>query len=128
MDVTKAERIVMNVNAQVDSVLKGLGYQIPVTGTQSIELLKDIVVQGSIAQILKAMFYGIKNPDDVGANEAWREFTGKLKALVDPDNPMTLPDAVVIDVAVKDTAEISSGFTYSMEEGDYFQPTRNQVF
>ena len=130
-DIAKAEAIVTSINHQVESMVRGLGYEVPVlqaTAPQSYSILKDIVVAGSIAQILKAMYYGVRNPDDVGANDAWREYSGKLKALGDPDNPLTLVDAVKIDIAEHQAAEISSGFSALLDSGENFKPTRDQVF
>ncbi len=122
----RAERIVASVNNQVDSIVQGLGWIVPVTGTQSVEILKDVVISGAIAQLLKAMFYGIKSPEEVGANDAWREFTAKLKALSDPDNPLTLPDATPAgDNATKVSAEILWNFS---ELDEPTAVTRSQVF
>lgn len=129
LDEAKGAKIVENINAQVDSILKGLGYVTPVTGTASLKVLKDIVVQGSLAQILKALYYGIKNPDDVGANEAWRTYQNLLKALINPDDPLTLPDAQISDAASKVTAEIHGSFLTPTElTSSSFWPTRDQMF
>lgn len=129
-DAEKVQRIIDSISKQVDATIHGLGFSVPVvqaTSPEAYEVVKDIVLAGSIAQVLKAMYYGIRDPEDVGANAAWREYTGKLKALGNPDDPLTLTDAVRIDVADKVTAEISGNFT---QIGDYeqFLPTRNQVF
>jgi len=126
----EARRLVAQVDSYVNTVVRGLGYATPVTGPQSLILLRDIVVQGSIAKILKAMFYGIKNPDDVGANEAWRDFTTKLKRLQDSDDPFVLPDAVMNVTTEKLQAELDSdrlslGASY---ENETFWPTRSQEF
>lgn len=129
-DLTKAERIVASINQQVDAVVHGLGFQTPVsqvTSPAAFSILQDIVIAGSIAQILKAMYYGIRDPEEVGANAAWREFTAKLKALANPDDPLTLTDAVIVDVAEKVSAEISGNFE-DVGEIQQFTPTRSQVF
>lgn len=129
---SEAEKIVTAVNAQVDSVLKGLGYVIPIDpdeSPKSVEILKDIVIQGSIAKLLKAMFYGIRSPQDVGANDAWREFTTKLQQLANQSDPMTLIDAVMTDVAEHVRAEIDSNISDPDQTDPFiFQVTRDQVF
>jgi hypothetical protein len=124
----KAQAILDNLHAQVDGILKGLGYIVPVTGTESVKILKDIVIQGSIAQVLKTLFYGIKDPEEVGANQAYREFRNKLKALADPDDPLTLSDAQISEAASKVAAELISSYTVEAGDSDTFRPLRDQVF
>lgn len=129
---TDAEAIVASVNGQVNSVLNGLGYTIPISATESplsVALLKDIVIQGSIAKILKAMFYGIRSPQDVGANDAWREFTSKLSALGNQSDPMTLPDANMTAVAQHVRSELDSNISDTDQTDEtVFRPTRDQIF
>ena len=123
-----AETLVSSVNDHVNSVLKGLGYVVPVTGAQSIAILKDIVIQGSVAKILKAMFYGIRSPQDVGANDAWREFTTKLQSLSNQSDPFVLPDADITGVAEHVRAELDSNIGDIDQTDDFFRATRDQVF
>ena len=126
-DPSKAEAIIVSISRQVDAMVRGLGYQVPIDPTVSPEsaaILKDIVVAGSVAQILKAQFYGIRDPEEIGANDAWREYTSRMKALGNPDDPLSLVDAVRLDVGDKVISEISSAFT-SFDDG---RPTRDQVF
>ena len=127
--IVQAEAIVTSINGQVDSILAGLGFTIPVTGPKSIEVLKGIVIQGSLAQILKAMFYGVRNPNDVGANDAWREFQGRLKALKDPNNPLSLPDAALGQQGDKTRLDFSSDVIDNLSDStENWRPTRSQVF
>ena len=126
---TDAQAIVDRVDAEVNGVLKGLGYITPVIGAASIQILKDIVVQGAVARILKAMFYGVRNPDEVGATDAWREYQGKLKAIADPEDPLTLPDAQVSVAAEKSTTPVRSSVIDELGTFvDEYRPTRDMVF
>jgi hypothetical protein len=84
------------------------------------------VIQGAIAKILRAMFIGVRDLNQVGAVEAWKEFLGKLKALSRPDDPVTLVDADNTDVPAKETAELASSFI--SEEDDFDRPARDQRF
>lgn len=129
-DPDKAESIIQSMSRQVEAMVRGLGYQVPVdaaTSPESFAILKDIVVSGSIAQILKAMYYGIRDPEEIGANAAWREYTQKLRSLSNADDPLSLVDAVQLDIATKAVAEISGGFS-GVDTYDQFRPTRDQVF
>ncbi len=130
-NTTDAAKIVVAVEAYVNSVLKGLGYEIPLSPTtapKSVALVKDIIIQGSIAKILKAMFYGVRNPNDVGANDAWREYTSRLAALSNQSDPSVLEDAVLTGVAVKAVAELDSNISDIPLEDVLWRPTRDQVF
>jgi hypothetical protein len=130
-NTTDAAKIVANVEAQVDAVLKGLGYTIPINATESPKayfLVKDIVIQGAIAKLLKSMFYGVRNPNDVGANDAWREFTGKLQQLTNQSDPFVLEDAEQDNVAVHAVSELDSNISDVTDETDAWRPTRDQVF
>ncbi len=127
-DEADAQRIVTSVNDEVDGVCSGLGYTVPVTGTKSVAILKDIVVKGSIAKLLKAMFYGVRNPDEVGANGAWKEYRAALQALIDPDDPLTLPDAQQNQQAAKVAKELYASALEPVEDEELFKPTRDQEF
>lgn len=124
--LAQAETLTAEVNNEVDVILAGLGYTVPVTGPQSVALLKKIVISGAIAKILKAMFFGVRDPNDVGANDAWREYQGQLKALIDPNNPFGLPDAQTNIQVQKVTSEM--GYYIQSESDQAFRPTRDQVF
>ena len=130
-NTTEASKLVVDVEAQVNAVLKGLGYVIPLdptTSPKSIVVVKDIIAQGAIAKILKAMFYGVRNPNDVGANDAWREFTSKISQLRDQSDPLILEDAEQGDFAVHSVAELDSNISDEEFEEEIFRPTRHQVF
>lgn len=105
-----AQALIDATNAHVSSVVAGLGHVniTKETSPQSFMILRDIVVQGSIAKILKAMYYGVRDPDEVGANDAWKEFNTKLKQLTDPEEPFCLPDAPSNQQVQKVTSEIES--------------------
>lgn len=105
-----AQALLDAVNAHVSSVVVGLGHTsiTKETAPQSYMILRDIVVSGTIARILKAMYYGVRDPNEVGANDAWREFNTKLKQLTDPEEPFCLPDAPTNQQVQKVTSELES--------------------
>jgi hypothetical protein len=126
-----AAKVITSVEAYVNSVLKGLGYVTPLDATdspKSVAVIRDIVIQGCIAKILKSMFYGVRNPNDVGANEAWREFTQRLSALSNQSDPSILEDADTTDVAVHAVSELDSNISDVVTEDEMWRPTRDQVF
>lgn len=130
-NTTDAAKIVAYTEAQVNAVLKGLGYVTPLDPTdspKSIVIVRDIITQGAIAKILKAMFYGVRNPNDVGANDAWREFEKKLAGLSNQNDPLILEDADVAGVATKVVAELDSNISVPEEEEEAWRPTRDQIF
>jgi hypothetical protein len=130
-NTTDAAKVVTATEAYVNSVLKGLGYEVPldpVVSPKSVATIKDIVIQGTIAKILKSMFYGVRNPEDVGANGAWREFTSRLASLSNQSDPYILEDAVGPDVAVHAVSELDSNISYDITETEMWRPTRDQIF
>jgi hypothetical protein len=130
-NTTDAAKIVTATENYVNSVLKGLGYTTPidmVVSPKSFAILQDIVIQGVIAKILKSMFYGVRNPEDVGANGAWREFTNRLAALSNQSDPSILEDAIGPDVAVHAVSELDSNISYDITETEMWRPTRDQIF
>jgi hypothetical protein len=127
-NIQDATNIIARVEAQVDGFLRGLGYIVPITGPQSLEIVKSIVVQGSLARLLKAMFYGVRDPNDVGANDAWKEYQGKLKALATPNDPLTLIDAPQAEQIKKDQLELASDALVYVGEDQLPRATRDQVF
>ncbi len=127
----EAQKILDSVEAYVNAVLKGLGYQPPIILSDSPKaaaILKDIVIQGSLAKIMKSMFYGVRNPNDVGANDLWREFQQKLAALSNQNDPMVLEDAVLTGVAVHAVSELDSNISEYTDVIEMWRPTRDQVF
>lgn len=130
-NTTDASKIVLAVESYINSVLKGLGYTIPidpVISPKSFEIMRDIAIQGAIAKILKSMFYGVRNPEDVGANGAWREFTSRLAALSNQNDPSILEDAIGPNVAVHVVSELDSNVSYPTYEEELWRPTRDQIF
>jgi hypothetical protein len=130
-NTTDASKICVATDSYVNSVLKGLGYATPIdpaVSPKAFALIKDIVIQGVIAKILKSMFYGVRNPEDVGANGAWREFTSRLSALSNQSDPSILEDAVGPDVAVHAVSELDSNISYDFVETEMWRPTRDQIF
>jgi hypothetical protein len=131
--VEDAQAIIDAVNQHVNSVVSGLGYLTPVSKVdcpQSYVILRDIVCQGALAKILRAMFYGIRDPDEVGANDAYREFMAQMKALTDPENPFTLPDATANQQVIKVSSELESTALDPAEVDNMWIPrmTRLQEF
>ena len=131
--VEDAQAIIQAVENHVSGNLKSLGYTLPIdktTSPKSFITVRDIVVQGSLARILKAMYYGVRDPEDVGANDAYREFQSKLKALADPEDPFSLEDAPLADYVQKVSSELaSSGIDPSIDESLIVpRMTRLQVF
>ena len=128
-NTTQAQALLDKINARVDSFLNGAGYRVPITGPQSVTILKEIVISGAIAQILKAMYFGIRNPDEIGANQAWREFQDRLKAIADPNDPTRLPDAALDQQGDKRTLDLGAdALIVSEPVNEAFFPTRNQIF
>jgi hypothetical protein len=128
--ISEAEAHLNLVSQYIDGILKGLGYDTPVTGEKSLMILKDIAISGTIAKILKSMYWGVRNPEDVGANDAWKEFQHKLRALADPDHGLTLEDAPITQQGSKVMMEIGND-PLALLEGtgnENFRPTRDQVF
>lgn len=78
---------------ELDAFLETVGYVTPVTGEQSVAILRDMMVQKMIALILRARLYGIGDVNGSGAIEAEKFYDARIKWLKDPTDPFVLPDA-----------------------------------
>jgi hypothetical protein len=64
-DVTQAETIITQVSAEIDAVIAGQGYAVPVTlPVWFLDALKLLNAYGAAASVLRSMF-----PDRVGGDE-----------------------------------------------------------
>jgi hypothetical protein len=99
------------VEAELNSALASIGYRIPVVEPISKRILRDMVSQEVASRVLHAQVLGVRDADELGARRAHALYMERLQALVDPNNPFTLPDATVNDRADKLVAEIGSSFS-----------------
>jgi hypothetical protein len=93
---TQAQEFLTELHAELDAVLKALGYTLPITKLLhplSFAILKSMVQQGTIARILRSRNYGVDSPEAIGARDAQNVFRDMIKRLTDPDDPLNLPDA-----------------------------------
>ncbi len=106
---TQVQGFVDDCERVVNASLANLGYVVPVTGTESVAILKDLVAHAALAKALRARGYGTNNPGDLaGAAAAQAYYDGKMKALGSDADPFELPDAPRgADVVEKHRAEIS---------------------
>lgn len=80
----------------VETSLAGLGYTTPITGAVSTAIVKGIIANTVMAMVLR----GRPNPEQDPENFQ-RRADAIMKALRDPNDPLTLIDAVSIDAIVK---------------------------
>lgn len=124
---TEVESMIGQVEAELNVIVSSVGFVVPVTGTSSIAILRGMVASEVASRVLITQFAGIRNPDDLGADRFHNAYAEKIRALVDPNNPFTLPDATIQDIAQKLTAGVSSIFTgYQSDEDRVI--TRETVF
>ena len=102
--------MIADVERELEAALTNLGYDVPVTGTTSVAILKDKVAHAVLARVLRARNFGTADVVNTGAADAQRLFDGWLKALASPTDPTDLPDATTTGgQAEKSSAAISSG-------------------
>jgi hypothetical protein len=76
---------------------------------------------------IKAQVAGIRNPDDLGAGVLHECYTEKIKALIDPKHPFSLPDAPGANLDTKLEGDHSSlAMTSGFLEASTI--TRDQIF
>jgi hypothetical protein len=81
----------------VDAILKGIGYETPITGATSLSIVRQIVAHMVMARVMRSR----PNPEvDPETFQRWaNDIIGRIKS---PSDPLTLGDAVAVDVVLKD--------------------------
>lgn len=78
----QVEGFLDQVAAEINSVLAGIGYSVPVSGTNDIYLLKRYVSQKTAAMTFHAGYGGLSNPPD--RVKTWEtEYAEFLQRLID---------------------------------------------
>jgi hypothetical protein len=109
------------VSAIVDSTLKNVGYALPVTGTVSLKIVKEIVTHGVLAHVLRARQYGVGDLNAPGMVYAQERFDKLLAALADPKNPFELPDCPRTEKELEKTGgDMDGNFVEMLEAEGYF--------
>lgn len=115
----QVQTMITDLERDLNAALTNLGYSTPVTGTVSVQILRDKVAHGVLARVIRSRSYGATNPDDQGAKDADRVYNCFLKALADPHDPMELPDATrTSDQIEKDRLDSNSSFISTIDEAD----------
>lgn len=104
---------IADVERAFNASLKGIGYQTPVTGPESVAILKLIVAHAVMAMVMRAR----PNPEQDPENFQ-RRYDAFLKALRDPNDPFELPDdAIQLDTPIKgSTLRVSSNLKDLLED------------
>lgn len=127
----QVEAYVAATERQVDARLANLGYVVPITGEQSVAIVRDIVAHGALARTLRGRAFVTNNPGDLaGAKAAQDYFDAQFVALADPEDSFELPDAERTGEAVeKDPSDIIAESIHASSRHCDVRPlTRNMVF
>ena len=93
-NLSTAQVMLDDTQAQFDAVLMTLGYVIPLTGRLSLAQAKEIVSQGTICKILNARGAAVGTDAAFqSADRACKRYEDALLALADPNSVLGLPDA-----------------------------------
>jgi hypothetical protein len=92
-----------DVSVELDASLRNLGYTVPITGTDSLIIVKQMVVREVMARILDSRQGGVGMQGETGAAEHHEYYQMMLRRLMSPSDPLELPDAG------RTTAEIHKG-------------------
>jgi hypothetical protein len=92
-----------DVSVELDASLRNLGYTVPITGTDSLLVVKQMVVREVMARILDSRQGGVGMAGDTGATEHHAYYDKMLRRLGDPSDPLELADAP------RTTAEVHKG-------------------
>jgi hypothetical protein len=122
----EAAALIEQYESRVNAALTTLGYEIPVVGKLSVQILRNMVCKAVIADVLESQAYGIRDPNELGAGRARAEYDNQMRALLDPKDPFELPDATKTDVQDK-LGSIASSIVSDVDFGDP-TVTRDQVF
>jgi hypothetical protein len=122
------------VEAELNAIFGTIGFDpVPIAAeaTESRILLKDLTAHGALAHLLRARAFGTDSSLLDAATAAQRYYDSRIKALKDPDDPFTLPDATQSNGILKSPIDRSGSFAdegYSDFEVDAPRITRAQVF
>jgi len=105
--LTDVQRWIDETETLVDSVLRTVGWQTPITGSESLKIVRRIVAHGVMAQVMRARPNAETDPDKFQA-----VFDRMLKSLEVSDDPLDLPDAIALDTPLKSQTgfRVSSNF------------------
>jgi hypothetical protein len=124
--------IIQRVEASVDITFKSLGFETPITGPGSLLIVRKMVIDEVLAQTIEQQYAGVHDPKTFGSELFHQRYIDAVKALVDPNDPFTLPDAVKLDVQAKLEGELASLLSYDPASfgilDDDERITRDQVF
>lgn len=91
-------RWIADVERNLESTLKNVGYEVPVLGPNARAVLRLPVASAVMAMVMRAR----PNPETDPA-QFQSQYDAFLRSLIDPRNPYELPeDAVRVDAPVKD--------------------------
>jgi hypothetical protein len=120
--------IITRIEAELDGVISSLGFETPVTGTVSLMIVKQMILDEVISQAIVQQTVGVVDPNNFGAKTLHDRYKEKIKALLDPNDPFTLPDAIKLDVQEKLLGETGSiAAEIGVRDEDY-RMTRNERF
>jgi hypothetical protein len=84
-----------DVESILDATLAKMGYTTPITGPISLTIVKQLVTNAVMAQIMRARPNPEQDPDAFQ-----RQYDVLMKRLRDPNDPLVLIDAVITSEAV----------------------------
>jgi hypothetical protein len=92
-NIGQVQGFIVERERDLDSTLSPY-FQTPITGTQSLALVKRVLKHQVLADVLRAKAYGQSNPRDIGADTADAQAKGIIDRILDPADEFTLVDAV----------------------------------
>lgn len=112
---------VEQVEAYVNSALKGIGYTVPIVSADAQPIVRELVLHGVISRVIRAMNLGVRDPEQTGAAASERSFDRLLGRLLDPRDPLTLTGETI-------TEKLYSGVVESQIIGSGVDPTEDPAF
>lgn len=121
------------LEAELNAILGNLGYVTPVasTATESRAILKDLVVTGGLARVMRARALGTDVSLLEAAKQLEKSYRDRIAALKASDDPFELPDAEQTNGVIKAPADrLQSHADEAFDDFDVDAPrvTRAQGF
>lgn len=118
-------RWIVDVERNLDSTLKSIGYEVPIIGPESRAVLRIPVASAVMAMIMRAR----PNPE-TDPESFQRQYDAFVRSLIDPRNPYELPgDAVRVDAPVKSQGHFRASSEFrDMALDDTISVRRNMKF
>lgn len=113
---------IADAEAEVNAILRQLGYVTPITGAVSLSIIRRAVANAVMAMVMRS-----RPAPEIDPQQFQGRYDATLKALTDARNPLILTDAGTINIEVKSSGAVRSNLS-ELDVDEPGQIGRDTVF